>query len=64
MAYQNESARVTINCKIKNATTLEGWSRPRNHMTFGDFLNHYINCLDSIENWINKHSNFRADLNL
>lgn len=40
------------------------WYKPSTEMEFGTFISNYINTLDSIEYWINKHSNFKADLNL
>lgn len=33
-------------------------------LTFKSYLDSYANCLDIIENWINKHSNIKSDLNI
>lgn len=62
--YQDKNIRISINNKIKNVIKDEEWYKPSTEMEFGTFISNYINTLDSIEYWINKHSNFKADLNL
>ena len=62
--YQDKNIQISINNKIGNVIKDEEWSIPSTEMEFGTFIANYINTLDSIELWINKHSNFKADLNL
>lgn len=62
--YNNNYVKVSINSPMKNISTLDKWSRTRDAMDFQTLIMGYLNCLDSIEKWINKHSNFDADLNL
>ncbi len=35
-----------------------------NTITLKSYIQNYISCLDIIENWINDHSNIKADLNI
>ncbi len=64
ITYQNEYIKISVNDNINNIKDLKGWSKPSSEINFEVFINNYINVLNCIENWINKHSNFDADLNL
>ena len=63
--YKNKKVKILFNLNSKNLPTDDNvLSKPSIEMEFGTFIFNYINTLDSIENWIDKHSNFKADLNL
>ncbi|TRX24007.1 hypothetical protein [Flavobacterium franklandianum] len=62
--YLDKNIKIFINNKIQNNLKDQEWYKPSTQMEFGTFIMNYLNTLDSIENWINKHSNFKADLNL
>lgn len=62
--YLDKNIKISINNKIQNNLKDEEWYKPSTEMEFGTFIFNYINTLDSIENWIDKHSNFKSELNL
>ncbi len=62
--YLDKNIKISINNKIQNILNDEEWYKPSTEMEFGTFIFNYINTLDSIENWIDKHSNFKSELNL
>lgn len=62
--YLDKNIKISINNKIQNVIKDEEWSKPSTEMEFGTFIENYINILNSIENWINKRSNFKSELNL
>ncbi len=62
--YINEYTKISINKKSKNFTDLKDWYKSGNDITFKMFIENYNSTLDEIENWINKHSNTDAKLNL
>ena len=62
--FLDKNIKISINNKIQNNLKEEEWYKPSTEMEFGIFIFNYISTLDSIENWINKHSNFKSELNL
>lgn len=62
--YQNEYIKLSINKSMKSGLDLEDWYKPGENIQFITFIKSYLNCLSAIEQWINKHSNIRTELNL
>lgn len=62
--YQNEHIKLAIRKSLGNIVDLENWYKPGNDVQIGFFLKEYVKCLDAIENWINKHSDIRSELNI
>lgn len=64
--YQNEYIKISINKSASSVVIedLNGWYKMPNDMSLLTFINNYLLCLDSIEEWINKHSNIKSDLNI
>ncbi|MEM0542132.1 hypothetical protein WFZ85_05865 [Flavobacterium sp. j3] len=62
--YQSEYIKISINKSVKNFKDLKGWYNLGKEISFDTFIKNYLKSLDEIENWINKHSNTEAKLNL
>ncbi len=63
--YKNKKVKILFNHNSKNLPTEDNvLSKPSIEMEFGTFIQNYINILNSIESWIDKHSNFKSELNL
>jgi hypothetical protein len=63
--YKNKKVEILFNHNSQNLPIDDNvLSKPSIEMEFGNFIDNYINILNSIENWINKHSNFKSELNL
>lgn len=63
--YKNKNVKILFNHSGKNPPTDDNiLSKPSIEMEFGTFIENYINIQNSIENWIDKHSNFKSELNL
>lgn len=62
LKYFSNFTKISLN-KSQDFFKLENCSLPESKITFNEFLDLYIKCLNEIENWINKHSNFKSDLN-
>ena len=63
--YKSKKVKILFNHNSKNLLTDDNvLSKPSIEMEFGTFIENYINILNSIENWIDKHSNFKSELNL
>jgi hypothetical protein len=62
--YQNEYVKISINKRFKNFKDLKDWFNTGKEISFDAFIKNYLNSLNEIENWINKHSNAEANLNL
>ena len=63
--YENENYKLSINKNpSKTVTQLDGWNKTHNDISFENFTNSYLECLTLIEKWIDKHSNFKSELNI
>lgn len=62
--YIAENFRLSINNNPVNLLSLENWAKMETDMSFYDFTNGYLNSFNQIEKWIDKHSNFKAELNI
>lgn len=62
--YENENIKLSINKNVGNISSLDGWYKTHEDLSFETFTNNYFTCVNTIENWINKYSSIRADLNI
>ncbi|WP_396193269.1 hypothetical protein [Flavobacterium sp.] len=62
--YIKENFRLSINNNPENLLSLDKWNKTETDMSFIDFTNGYLNSFNQIEKWIDKHSNFKAELNI
>lgn len=65
-AYQNEYVKISIHNSTSSVVIedLNGWYKMPNDISLLTFISNYLECLNSIEEWINKHSNIKSDLNI
>lgn len=62
--YVNEHFQLSINNNPTNLKNLDNWTKTEIDISFYDFLNGYLKSFNRIENWIDKHSNFKSELNI
>jgi hypothetical protein len=62
--YQNEHVKLAIRKSLGSITDLENWYKPGKDFSLELFLKEYVKCLDTIESWINKHSDINSELNI
>ncbi|MFH6996537.1 hypothetical protein ACHRVZ_01320 [Flavobacterium sp. FlaQc-57] len=59
-----EVIRLFFNDELPINLDTSWYIESSNTITLKSYLQNYITCLDIIENWINEHSNIKADLNI
>ena len=66
LSYQNENIKISVYKPSISVVIpdLDDWYKMREDMSIATFINNYLDCLNSIEEWINKHSNIKSDLNI
>ena len=63
--YSNEYTQLVINKKPKGElNTLDGWCRMNDDITLESFINSYYGVFESIEKWLDEHSNIKSELNI